>query len=531
MENKFILQPDPARVMEGLRDTGYSFDTAMADLIDNSIAANATLIKIYIAKDATDQTPVVYIADNGCGMNLEGLQNAMRYGSNRRADAGSLGKFGLGLKTASTAFCRRLSLVSRGDDKVVRKVTWDLDHICQVNAWELLQSQPSADDLDMLEDAANGDTGTVVIWENVDRLMKTYRSQGASDNALTRIVEKLKFHVSMTFQRYIDSHFDTNTVAIYINNERVPAWDPFCQEYACTKLLQSVDVPVELEYKGTKTSFKLEAYLLPRVDDFPSKKAKLDAHINNDMQGFYVYRENRLIFHGSWLGICTNDPHISLLRINLSFDHTMDDNFDVDIKKSRINLSEEIFDYLSEFIKAPRREAENLYRVGRTQANTAAGASAHDASNNMIEGKAPSLENSKVEVVDATKNEVTITNQYGANSVGTIKISAPTQSGNKRVIPVNSINDGLLWEPALVDGCHAVNINQSHDYYTKVYAPNLDNQTLITGMDSLLWALAEAEVSTYNEEVRDQYEDMRITVSRILKKLVKELPDPEATEE
>jgi hypothetical protein len=89
----------------------------------------------------------------------------------------------------------------------------------------------------------------------------------------------------------------------------------------------------------------------------------------------------------------------------------------------------------------------------------------------------------------------------------------------------------MLWEPTIVDGNHAVSINQAHTYYSKVYAPVIDNSVLITGMDSLLWALAEAELSTYNEETKEQYEEMRIQVSRILKKLVNELPDPVVDEE
>ena len=130
--NEIILEPDPARVMEGLRDTGYDFNMAMADLVDNSIAANATIVKVYL-NPMPNRDLKLFISDNGCGMTMDGLMNAMRYGSNRRTDANSLGKFGLGLKTASTAFCRSLSLLSRGADGKCNKVCWDLDEICKIN--------------------------------------------------------------------------------------------------------------------------------------------------------------------------------------------------------------------------------------------------------------------------------------------------------------------------------------------------------------------------------------------------------------
>lgn len=165
-KEEIILEPDPARVMEGLRDTGYDFNMAMADLVDNSIAAHATVIKVYV-NPLPNSDLKIYIADNGCGMTLEGLKNAMRYGSNRRAEASSLGKFGLGLKTASTAFCRSLSLLSRGSDGLCNKVCWDLDEICKINKWKLLQPDISDDELELLDDVTNGGTGTLVIWEKL----------------------------------------------------------------------------------------------------------------------------------------------------------------------------------------------------------------------------------------------------------------------------------------------------------------------------------------------------------------------------
>src|SRR5258705_9950981 len=110
------LLPDPRRLMEGLRDTGYQFNTAIADIVDNSIAAEATVVELRLEMDYKGNVRVA-IADNGIGMNQTGLLNAMKYGSDRRPNPASLGKFGLGLKTASTAFCRRLSLISRHTGK------------------------------------------------------------------------------------------------------------------------------------------------------------------------------------------------------------------------------------------------------------------------------------------------------------------------------------------------------------------------------------------------------------------------------
>ena len=527
---EIILEPDPARVMEGLRDTGYDFNTALADLVDNSIAADATEVDVKIEMIPISGEIHVYIADNGHGMNLEGLKNAMKYGSARRDDPSSLGKFGLGLKTASTAFCRKLSLLSKTNESDYNKVCWDLDEICRINKWKLLQPELDDDEIDILEQTSKGKAGTLVIWEKVDRVMKMYSNPSSRTKAFQRIVDSVKKHFSMVYQRFLDPQYTNNVIKIRVNGEPIKPWDPFCKSEPNTHMIAREEIPVELP-NGSTSSFVVEAYLLPRVEEFSSPKAKSEAHISNDYEGFYIYRENRLIHFGGWLGIFVSDPHISLLRVNFSFDHTLDEAFNVDIKKSGINLAEEIYQYLEQhFLPAPRREAQEIYRKGQNAAIQREGVNAHAASNANINSKAPALEAAKVEVINPETGKVSVSNNQGTFS-GTIKIRSIEKPGQTRVIPVGTIEGNMLWEPTIVDGNHAVSINQGHPYYQKVYAPILGNSVLVTGMDALLWALAEAEMSTYSDETKEQYEEMRIQVSRILKKLVSELPDPEFKEE
>lgn len=524
--NDFILPPDPERVMEGLRDTGYNFNTALADIIDNSIAADATRIDISIDLNPRGEVSV-YIVDNGTGMDEEGLQNAMRYGSKQREDPSSLGKFGLGLKTGSTAFCRCLSVVSRGSgDETVRKVQWDLDYIAKTNEWNLRQPVPSDDEIDILDATADGGTGTLVIWEKIDRLLKTYKSKGSQKNALKRTIDDLQFHISMVYQRFLDKQDDrARNIEITLNGTSVNAWDPFCLSEEDTEVLADETVDVEMP-DGKDSFFKVKAYLLPNSKNFSTSKARDDARISNDMQGFYIYRENRLIHYGDWLGMYSREPHGSLLRVEFSFDYTLDDVFNVDIKKSRILLNEEIFDYLkNQVLPAPRRAADERYRTGVKKQVVAKAYDAHEASNKNIDEKATAVEESRVTVTG--KDEVQLENRNGVFK-HKITIRSATKAGQYRVIPVDSLDDGQLWNPCIVDGGkHAVELNQSHPYYQKIYFPVLQQNVMVTGMDALLWALAEAELSTFNAETKEQYEDMRIQVSRYLKKLIADLPDPE----
>ncbi len=522
----FILPPDPERVMEGLRDTGYNFNTALADIIDNSISAEATKIDIAVNLDPTGEI-TVYVADNGTGMDEAGLQNAMRYGSKQREDPSSLGKFGLGLKTGSTAFCRCLSVVSRGrDEDTVRKVQWDLDYIALTNAWNLKRPIPTIDEVELLDATAEGGSGTLVIWEKIDRLLKTYKNTGSRKTALKKIISDLQFHISMVFQRFIDKDDNrARNVSITLNGTPVTPWDPFSLEEKDTEKLADEYVDVEMP-NGQEASFVVRAYMLPRRENFSTAQARDDARISNDMQGFYVYRENRLIHSSDWLGMFTREPHFSLLRVEFSFDHSLDDVFNVDIKKSRILLNEEIFTYVKDQIMpAPRRAAEDRYRKGTNKGVSKKGRDAHEASNKTIEEKAAGVEDAKVTVTG--KDQVQVENRNGSFT-HKITIRSAAKAGQYRVIPVESIDDGQLWNPCIVDGGkHAVEINQSHPYYQKIYYPVLAQNVMVTGMDALLWALAEAELSTFNAETKEQYEDMRIQVSRYLKKLIADLPDPE----
>ncbi|MCR5704074.1 MAG: ATP-binding protein [Eubacterium sp.] len=531
-ENKIdeiILEPDAARIMEGLRDTGYDFNTAMADLVDNSIAANATVVKVYVNLNP-DNSVKVYVADNGDGMDAAGLLNAMRYGSNQRPDPRSLGKFGLGLKTASTAFCRSLSLISKVDEGEYNEVCWDLDHVCKVNKWQLLRPEINPDEIELLEDVTNGKSGTLVVWDKVDRLLKTYAQVASLKKAHTRIVNNLNSHFAMVYQRFLDSDYTDNPIKIYVNNEEIKAWDPFCKSEPSCKILADEVKKVQFE-TGEMSEFKITAYLLPRLGDWSSPEAKKIADIKNDNEGFYIYRENRLIHYGDWLGIFQNDPHISLLRVEFSFDHTLDELFNVDIKKSRITLNEDIYEYLQKhFLPAPRNAANDLYRAtAGSGANKKKPQDAHNASNAVIDSKETSLIQSKIDVIDAKSGSVNIENSRG-NFVGKIKIVETDQTANNNVVLCQEGTESPLWKPGMQGNKHTAFINTDHAFYGKVYS-RIEDSDVIAGIDYLLWAISEAEMTTYSSEVKEQYEDMRYNASRILKKLVDALPDVDMGDE
>lgn len=521
--------PNPGRTIEGLRDTGYNFETAVADLVDNSIAAEATKVSVQVAQDFRGNVRLS-IADNGSGMDREGLIHAMQYGSPKRPDPASLGKYGLGLKTASTAFCRRLSVISRSSrDSHVLMATWDLDHVVEKQQWLLqISNDPDEEALEHFDQVSAGSSGTVVLWNKVDRLLKDYRDPTGAHarRALTKRCRELKEHIAMTYQRFLDkSDSRARNVEITVNGEAVAPWDPF------QKALSELVADQAVEVEGTGAEFRVRAYILPRREEFPDDMQARAAKLSSNMQGLYIYREQRLIHEADWLGMFQKEPHSTLLRVEFSFDHKLDDAFHLDIKKSQIILNDELWNWLKDqFLTAPRREANRLYRKGRKADISNRALHAHQASNNSIRNKEAEVGGAEVNISNPNTGEVVVKNEHGSFKMK-LRISAAARPGEVFVQPTQDVEDGLLFEPAMIERHKAVRINTQHPYYHKVYVPNLNSSVTVQGMDSLLWALCVAELSATTDKTAEAFMDMRYEVTRILRKLVEGLPDPEVDED
>ena len=520
------LIPDPARTMEGLRDMGYSFETAVADLVDNSIAANATAVDINVRLDFRGKVTLA-IADNGDGMDRRHLEEAMTYGSVKRSDPASLGKFGLGLKTASTAWCRRLSVVSRPSSQdSPMMATWDLDYVAECGKWLLLMTdEPDDECIAHLDRIAPEHAGTVVQWTEVDRLLRSYADPtgNPAKNALKRRCDDLRFHLSMTYQRFLDPKDKrARNIRITLNGKSITAWNPF--QEGQSELVADETQPVK---SGTEQAeFRVRAYILPRREEFPDAEQEKEARITPEWQGIYIYREGRLIHSADWLGMFQKEPHSNLLRVEFSFDHRLDDALQLDVKKSQIRLDDSLLKWLREFLTAPRREADRRYRKGRAQEiNKKANKGPHQASNKTIANKEAQVGGPEIVVTNGAAGEVQISNQQGTFSLK-LPVSSATTPGQVHVEPADDVAEGVLFEPALIEMHKAVRINTQHPYYHKVYVPNYNDSVTVQGLDSLLWALCVAELNTTTNDTRELLNDMRYEVSRILRKLVEGLPEP-----
>ncbi|WP_167043517.1 ATP-binding protein [Salinibacterium sp. ZJ454] len=520
------VTPNPERITESLRDTGYVLDTAIADIVDNSIAAHATRIEIELALDPRGQLRFS-VADNGDGMSADGLVNALKYGSARRDDPSSLGKFGLGLKTASTAFARRLELTSR--DRLGGETTtavWDLDEVSK-HGWTVEQlATPDPYDSRRLGEVSPSSSGTVVRWKKIDRVLRDYQAPTGvhAVKAVKKLADSLREHLSLVFQRFLDAaDLRASNVEILLNGVAIQAWDPFGHD-AVELVDRIIRVQIGPDEEATMT---LRVFVLPRKAELQAKfgdEGPKLARLGNKMQGIYVYRENRLIHGPDWLGLWIQEPHFTLSRAELSFDHLLDDAFQVDIKKSRIDLDTSLIGALSKMLVPPRNEAQNRYREGtRESVVTAAEASLHATSNAAISEAAPTLRAAELTSINKEHGEALIRNIHGPVSV---KFVDNPDTG-VYLEAVDSLTDGVLYEPAYIGKNPGVRLNKGHPYYEKVYLPNQTAGTTIQAIDSLLWALASAEFNSAQDATKQLFEDIRFDVSKALRRLVEDLPEAE----
>ena len=223
------LNPEPSILIESLRDIGYSFNSALADIVDNSITANAT--KVWIQAIPDDEFRIGII-DNGTGLSKSDLKQAMRLGSTdprQERSINDLGRFGLGLKTASFSQCRRLTVVSRNNEEIAG-YTWDLDYVVEKNAWNVIER----DDLNKIPFVNElGETGTLVLWEKLDRLTGS-RGSGKVDYA--RIISEAQDYLSLVFHRYITGEKDLRRISLRVNNLELEPIDPFNSKNNATQI-------------------------------------------------------------------------------------------------------------------------------------------------------------------------------------------------------------------------------------------------------------------------------------------------------
>ncbi|TDA62493.1 ATP-binding protein [Sulfuricurvum sp. IAE1] len=340
--------PNPKNLIHALRDIGYSLETAIADIIDNSITAKAS--EVCITAHFEMENSYIAIVDNGIGMNEAQLREAMHLGSFDPAfnrDSKDLGRFGLGLKTASFSQAGKLTVISAQNKKFSGRC-WNLEHIADTETWEI-EVLHGSDIKKIQEIASLANTGTIVLWENLYRLVDN-KSKRKPQDIFWEHIELAREHLGLVFHRYLTGESGLKKLAIKINEDQILPFNPF--EGA------GKPYPEENFY-----NIKMQAYLLPHhsktTPEQYRKMAGPDGYLKS--QGFYVYRNARLLISGTWFRLISQSEATKLARVQIDLPNSEDYEWSIDVKKSQAVPPEAIRIQLKRTIDKITSQASKVY--------------------------------------------------------------------------------------------------------------------------------------------------------------------------
>jgi hypothetical protein len=353
------ITPSAARLTESLRDIGYDFPAAVADIVDNSVMAGASHIDVSVEFAGEDS--YVVISDDGEGMTGNGLVEALRYGSRRPYGRSDLGRYGLGLKTASLSQCRSVTVVTcrRSAPANVHVRMLDLDLIAEWDEWLVVEPLPEP----VIQRSAERlvrEPGTVVVWRKLDRVLPEKRPDGGwARRRLDAMAAKTAEHLGIVFHRYLEGR----GLVITVNGHKVEPWNPFAPSEPTTRELPQQRF--EMSVGDISGSVTLQRFVLPARDEFSSME-EFERHSGplnwNRQQGIYVYRAGRLVQWGGWNGIRGIDEHTKLARAALEFDTDLDSVFNINVAKMRVTLPPQIRQMLDRPINELCAYADDRYR-------------------------------------------------------------------------------------------------------------------------------------------------------------------------
>lgn len=371
IKNKIKIEdasPNPEYLIKSIAEQGYSLETSLADLMDNSISAKADKIEVLID---TDSEPFkLFLADNGQGMTEKELSNNMQFPSNSPEDSRSnsdLGRFGLGMKTASFSQTRKFTVLSKkkGENKYHGR-TWDVDFL-KANGWKIiinsdeevarLMYQYNQLSKEFLKRFNDYEPNTIVIWEGLYKF-ENYLEEGNRKDALKReITEITSDYLALVFHRFMEKSI--NPLKIRINNTIVSPFNPFPEEEKDFRQIE----PKQSAFRSDV--IKIEGFVLPSRAITESKKSltKWTTKYRGlmDMEGLYIYRADRIILFGGWNGIVKKAPRLQLARLRVEVGNSVDHLLHLNVAKSQIVVPHELRNAFEDYIGELKIEAEREY--------------------------------------------------------------------------------------------------------------------------------------------------------------------------
>lgn len=364
--NQFILaefaDPNPSALILPFRAFGYDLKTAIADLIDNSIKAGAK--NIWIGFHWDGDASEISILDDGTGMDKEDLVKAMRPGSfdaTEERDPDDLGRFGLGLKTASFSQCRTLIVITKKQKNDTNIRAWDIDEIIKNNKWRLVIPKIDTSN-EIFQSFKNLNAGTLILWRKMDRVTGEMSTDSKNDLKIFHdMIDVVEEHISMTFHRFMEGK---GCIHFFVNNREIEPWDPFLQNHPATQ-----DVTIE-DWPMNKEIIRVEPFILPHHSKLDKKTHEKAAGPKgwNSQQGFYIYRNKRLLVSGSWLNLgLKKEEHYKLARILVDIPNSLDSEWQIDVKKAVARPPNSIKSEIARIAAVARTRAADIYRHRGTE--------------------------------------------------------------------------------------------------------------------------------------------------------------------
>jgi len=343
--------PKASTLMGSLRSMGYSFESAVADVIDNSISAHAQNVRILFPTNPMDEL-ALGILDDGDGMSADVLFEAMRYGclsAEEERSEEDLGRFGMGMKSASLSQCRCLTVVSF-EGKTLNGFTWDYNHILETQDWMIKELEPpEINKLPYIDRLKAQGKGTLVIWQDFDVLSNS--SGGQVYSTLVDLRSSLESTLALIYHRYL-SGVGTSRLHIFINELDIKPQDPFLEQHPKTTVKKEIELDIK-DSNGIERMIKIRPFILPFATELREKDKQLIGGIENlrAKQGFYVYRNKRLIIWGTWFGMKQRAELTKNARIRVDIPNSLDDIWSIDIKKQQAAIPKQILQRLRKSVE------------------------------------------------------------------------------------------------------------------------------------------------------------------------------------
>lgn len=412
------VNPNPEFLIKSIAEQGYSLESSLADLMDNSISATATKIEVLIKMD---KEPFhLFVADNGSGMDEKTLKENMKFPStspDSKREFSDLGRFGLGMKTASFAQTRCFTVLSRkkGDKKFAGR-TWDVDYLKREGKWRLIiNTSKEVNELlnqyltlnkEHLNAFDDFEANTIVIWKGLYKF-ENYLEEGNRRNALSKqITEVTSDYLSLVFHRFLERK--SNRLQIRINNSLIKSFNPFPTNEKDFR-------PITYKQKSFSTDIiKMEGFVLPSRSIDESQKGHTIWTTKNrglmDMEGIYIYRSDRIILFGGWNGLIKKAPRLQLARLRVEVGNSVDHLLHLNVAKSQVAIPHDLIKAFESYIDNLKIEAEReFYNRGIRRFSTNATENKSQLFERKASNKGALLElNNEFPLLKNLSNELTV---------------------------------------------------------------------------------------------------------------------------